>query len=110
MAISENYYADLTANGDSDWVKAEKAGLTVTVDCVDGNGNSASWGSVSATLLYSPDGKMRSVVQEDGQAVTGTDGFTKEVQVAGYFAVAGSSISGETLRIKIQHPRDAFRS
>ncbi|MAT51130.1 MAG: hypothetical protein CMK32_08100 [Porticoccaceae bacterium] len=110
MAISDTYYSDLTSDGDSSWVKVGKEGLTVTVDCVDGSGDSASWGSVEATLLYSPDGKMRSVVKEDGTAVTGTDGFTKEMQVAGYVAVAGSNISGETLRIKVQHPRNAFYS
>lgn len=102
MAISSFEYADLTANGDSDWVPVDRPGLTVTVDCVDASGESAAWGSVEATLLYSPDAKMRAAVQESGSAVTGTDGFCREMQVSGYVAVAGTGISGETLRIRVQ--------
>ena len=110
MAISNENYADVTANGDSDWVKVEKEGLTVTVDVVDGSGDSAAWGTVEATLLYSPDGKMRAVVQEDGVDVSGTDGFTRQVETPGYYAIAATGISGETVRIKTQNPRDPFRS
>lgn len=110
MTISEEYFADVTANGDSAWVKVEEEGLTVTVDVVDGSGVSAAWGSVEATLLYSPDGKMRAVVTEDGSAVAGTDGYTREAQSPGYYAIAVTGISGETVRIKTQNPRDPFRA
>jgi hypothetical protein len=109
MTISEEYFADVTANGDSDWVKVESAGLTLSVDVVDGSGDSAAWGAVEATLLYSPDGKMRAVVTEDGTAVSGTDGFVREAQSPGYYAIAVTGISGETVRIKTQNPRDPFR-
>lgn len=107
--VLDEYFADVSANGDSDWIRVEEPGISITVDSVDGSGNSADWGSVSATLLYSPDGKMRAVVTENGSAVSGTDGFTREVTVPGYYAVAVTGVSGETIRIKSQNPRDPFR-
>lgn len=103
MPITNEKKADLTANGDSDWVPLNSPGQVVQVDCVDAEGNSASWGSVSATLLYSVDGKMRSIEEgPDGYLITGkTQAFTYTFSSTGFVAVAGTGFSDETLRIKV---------
>lgn len=103
MAIANRNYADITANGTSDWVPLNQPGLVASVDCVDANGESAAWGSVNASLLYSPDGKMQSAVKNDsGTAITGTDGFSEIMNATGYVGVSATGISGETLRVKVQ--------
>lgn len=103
MAIANRNYADLTANGTSDWVPVKQPGTVITVDCVDADGESAAWGSVNATLVYSPDGKMLATLEdESGDAITGTDGFAHVLVPTGYVGVVATGISGETLRVKVQ--------
>lgn len=104
--IAQGNFADLSgSDGDSDWVSVNSPGLTVTVDCVDANGDSEAFGSVTASLLYSPDAKMRAVVElDDGTKITGrTAAFARTIRTEGYVAVAGANMSGKTLRIKVQH-------
>ena len=102
MAIAEVNYADITADGDTSWVASPAGGCVVAVDSVDSDGNSAAWGSATASLLYSPDGSMRTAVSENGTDITGkSDGFSRVFRgIKGFFAIAGSGISSETLRIK----------
>lgn len=103
MAVANKNFADLTANGTSEWVQLHRPGLVVSVDCVDADGESAAWGDTNATLLYSPDAKMACTVKnESGQAITGTDGFTELMVVTGYVAVSATGIDGERLRVKVQ--------
>ena len=103
MAVANSRKADLTSDGDSDWVPMRFAGHTVQVDCVDANGASTSWGSVSVSLLYSVDGLMRCVMEDpDGNAITGkTASFNYTVEASGFVAIAATGISGETVRVAI---------
>ena len=103
MAITDESTTDLEVNGYSDWVLAGDPGKVVMVDCVDENGDSAAWGSVSVTLLYSIDGKMRSVLEDknDGLIENRTAGFSKVLDASGYVSILASGISGQTVRLSV---------
>jgi len=93
-------YADLEANGDSEWVNLREGGM-VSVDCVDSStGLSTSWGGASAALLFSPDTKMRCAVSDESGAVTGTDGYVRDLRgMSGFVAIAVTSYSDNKFRI-----------
>lgn len=97
--MNENAYADISANGDTDWVSL-RGGAMVSVDCVDGNGDSTSFGGATVTLLYSPDAKMRCTVSDSSGDVTGTDGFCRNMEnLCGFVAINVASYSSGKFRI-----------
>jgi len=97
--MSDNQYADLAEDGDSEWVSL-RGGSMVSVDCVDSNGVSTAWGGATVALLYSPDARMRCAANDVNGDITGTDGFCRNMDgVYGFVAIAVSSYGGGTFRI-----------
>lgn len=104
MSIAEVKSAEVSANSQSAWVPTGPCGAVVSVDSVDGAGVSTSWGGASVDLLYSPDGKMASEVQDfNGSLITGkTDGFSVEVTRRGYVAILPSGVTTETIKLLVE--------
>ena len=99
--MNERVYADLTANGTSDWVSLRGGGF-VSVDCVNvTTGETASFDGATATLVYSPVEKMVCAVRNSAlTAITGTDGFCWDMpETDGFVAIVVSSYSSGKFRI-----------
>lgn len=100
--MNERVYADLTANGTSEWVPL-RGGAMVSVDCVDvSTGATASFGGATAALLYSPDEKMVCSVRgrDFANVVTGTDGYCFNMNdTEGFVAIVVSSYSAGKFRL-----------
>jgi len=99
------HFATVTsAAATSEWVPLGTSGGMACIDSVDANGNSTGWGSATATLLYSPDGKMICSGEDvNGDVQDKADGFAREFDMGGFVAIlSGGSFSGETLRITVR--------
>jgi hypothetical protein len=100
VATSETNSAELTADGTSAFVPLSPNGSVVSVDCVDANGNSTSWGGASVNLLYSPDGQMVTSARDGaGDVSNQLDGFSRKFMVRGFVAMQVSNYSSGTLRL-----------
>lgn len=100
--MSDLMFKEISANGDSEWLSLGQGGGIVSVDCVDPTTNlSTGWGGATASLLYSPDARMRTAVSDVDGDVSGTDGFSRVIPYTGFVAISVSGYTAGKFKIAV---------